>query len=123
MIFTEGNVTVMISNMTRSLKFYTKTLGLKLRYGPHHGEWAEVKAPGLVIGLHRTYGHGPRPGKSESLSIGFTVKSLEKAMALLKKKGVRFSPRIVDEGPVSLAFFTDPDGTPLYLCEVKPHKH
>lgn len=120
MIFTEGNVTVMISNMARSLKFYTKTLGLKLQFKAPHGEWAEVKGPGLVIGLHRTYGHGPRPGKSESLSIGFTVRSLGKAMSLLKKKGVRFSPQIMDEGPVRLAFFTDPDGTPLYLCEVKP---
>ena len=122
MIFTEGNVTVMISNMKRSLAFYTKTLGMKLRYKAHN-EWAEVKAPGLVIGLHRTYGPGSRPGKSERLSIGFTVKFLEKAMTSLKKKGVKFSPHIMDEGPVRLAFFTDPDGTPLYLCEVKPHQH
>ena len=27
------------------------------------------------------------------------------------------------EGPVRLAFFADPDGTPLYLCQVLPHKH
>ena len=122
MIFTEGNVTVMISNMKRSLAFYTKTLGMKLRYRAHN-EWAEVKAPGLVIGLHGMHGHGRAPAKSESVSIGFTVKRLEKAMETLKKKGVKFSPHIMDEGPVRLAFFTDPDGTPLYLCEVKPHQH
>ena len=122
MIFTEGNVTVMVSSVKRAVAFYTKTLGLKLRYKPHE-DWAEVQAPGLVIGLHGMHGHGTPPGKPEGFSIGFTVKRLEKAMEAFKKKGVRFSPRIMDEGPVRLAFFTDPDGTPLYLCEVKPHKH
>lgn len=118
MIFTEGNVTVMVSSVKRAVEFYTKKLGLKLRYKPHE-EWAEVKAPGLVIGLHGMHGHGRAPEKSESVSIGFTVKRLEKAMESLKKKGVHFSPRIMDEGPVRLAFFSDPDKTPLYLCEVK----
>ena len=124
MIFTEGNVTVMVSSMKRSVAFYTKTLGLKLRYKPHE-EWAEVQAPGIVIGLHgmHDHSHDPAPAKPEGFSIGFTVKKLEKAMDALKKKGVSFSPRIMDEGPVRLAFFSDPDGTPLYLCEVKPHKH
>ena len=122
MILTEGNVTVMVSNMKKALDFYTKTLGLKLKYRAGD-DWSEVEAPGLTIGLHWAGKHGPQPGKSESLSIGFTVKKLETAMAALKKKGVRFSPRLVDEGPVRLAFFSDPDGTPLYLCQVLPHKH
>ena len=122
MILKEGNVTVMVSKMKRALDFYTKSLGLKLKYRAGN-DWSEVEAPGLTIGLHLAGKHGPRAGKSESLSIGFTVKKLETAMESLKKKGVRFSPHLVDEGPVRLAFFTDPDGTPLYLCQVLPHKH
>ena len=114
----EGNVTVMVKEMNRSIRFYVESLGLKLKYR-HGDDWAEVEAPGLTIGLHLAGNMGPQPGKSESLSIGFTVKEMNSAAENLKKKGVTFSPHRVDEGPVRLAFFTDPDGTPLYLCEVK----
>jgi len=118
----EGNVTVMIADMNRSIKFYVEALGLKLKY--RHGEdWAEIEAPGVIIGLHLAGKMGPQPGKSGSLSIGFTVDKLETEMEQLKKKGVTFSPRLVDEGPVRLAFFSDPDGNPLYLCEVKEDEH
>ena len=114
----EGNVTVMVANMNRSIQFYTEALGLKLKYR-HGDDWAEVEAPGLTIGLHLAGKVGPQPGKSESLSIGFTVEKIDAAIGTLKKKGVTFSPHRVDEGPVLLAFFSDPDGNPLYLCEVK----
>ena len=118
-MFTEANVTVPISDMNRAIQFYTKTLGLKLKFQMGN-DWAEVEAPGLTIGLHPMMEmHGPKTGKSEALSIGFTVQKLETAMDALKKKGVSFAPKLVEEGPVRLAFFTDPDGTPLYLCEVK----
>ena len=123
-LLNEGNVTVMVSDMARALRFYTKTLGFKLKYKAGK-DWSEIQAPGLTIGLHGMgeHSHGSPSGKSESLSIGFTVKRLETAMEALKKKGVQFSPRIVDEGPVRLAFFSDPDETPLYLCQILPHKH
>jgi hypothetical protein len=95
-------------------------LCLKLQAG---NEWAEVTAPGLTIGLHPTAGeHGPKPGNSESLSIGFTVDNLQKDMAALKSKGVVFSPNIIEDGPVKIALFADPDKNPLYLCEVQEHK-
>ncbi len=117
-MFKEGNVTVMVSDMDRAIKFYVEGLGLKQKFR-HENDWTEVETPGLTIGLHLADKMGVKPGKSESLSIGFTVDRLETEMDRLKKKGVAFSPRIVDEGPVRLAFFGDPDGNPLYLCEVK----
>ena len=115
----EGYVTVPISNMLRSIRFYTKALGLKLRYRAGN-EWAEIKGPAIILGLHpmMEMRRASKPGKS-CMSIGFTVKKLETEMAHLKKKGVRFAPKIMDEGPVRLAFFNDPDGNPLHLCEVK----
>ena len=44
------------------------------------------------------------------------MESLAAAMAELKAKGVTFS-RVVEDRPTKLAFFTDPDGNPLYLSE------
>jgi len=77
----------------------------------------------LTIGLHPEMEHGPQPGRSESLSIGFTVDNLTEEMSNLKSKGIIFSPNIVEGRPVRIAFFTDPDETLLYLCEVQDEKH
>jgi len=115
-----GNATVMVSDFGRAVDFYTKTLGLKLmsRFG---NEWAEVSAgPGLTIGLHPA-GHGPKPGTEGAISVGFTITgTIEDAVATLKAKGVAFQGPVrdnADEG-IKLAFFGDPDGNSLYLCEV-----
>ncbi len=115
-----GNATVMVSDMDRAIDFYTRVLGLKLttRVG---SDWAEVETPGLAIGLHPA-GHGPKPGTAGAISLGFDVEgSIETAMRTLEQRGVRFQGPVVDNDPVKLAFFGDPDGNPLYLCEVKHH--
>ena len=111
----QANVTVMVWDMERAVAFYTKTLGLKLksRYG---SEFAQVEAPGTVIALHPASKDGPRPGNSESISIGFAVDDLDRTMTELKSRGVRFS-RVSDDMQVKLAFFADPDGNPLYLAQ------
>ncbi len=116
-MFKSANVTLMVSDVNRSVKFYTEALGLKLtrQYGP---EWAEVEAPGLTIGLHPAREPAKTP-PSENLSIGFAVENLESAMTDLKKRGVAFTPQIKEDSPVRLAFFTDPDKNPLYLSEEK----
>jgi len=114
-LFSQTNITVIISDMERAIKFYERTLGLKLktRYGQ---EFAQLEAPGATIALHPSVKDGPRPGNSESLSIGFAVGDLDSAMAELEGKGVKFT-RVVDDAQVRLAFFTDPDGNPLYLSQ------
>src|SRR5215469_3270431 len=118
-MFKGANVTVIVSDINKSIQFYTDTLGLQLKFQAGN-DWAEVTAPGLTIGLHPTVReHGPRPGNSESLSIGFTVDNLQKVMAALKNKGVVFSQNTIEDGPVKIAFFADPDKNPLYLCEVQ----
>jgi catechol 2,3-dioxygenase-like lactoylglutathione lyase family enzyme len=113
----EANVTVMISEMNRSIKFYVETLGLKLK-SKHADQFAEVECGGLTIALHPAVERGPRPGNSESLSVGFGVDDIDEAMASLKSKGVTFG-RVSNDGPVKLAFFKDPDGNPLYLAQTQ----
>jgi len=114
----KANVTVMVSDFDRAVRFYTGTLGFALakRYGD---EWAEVEAHGFTIGLHPAGPHGPRPGEGGALSIGLDVAAIESAKAELESRGVGFDGPIKDDGAVRLAFFADPDGNPLYLCEQK----
>lgn len=117
-MFTEANVTVMVTNLDRAVQFYTEVLGLTLKQRAGDG-WAEVEAPGLTIGLHPATGHGAQPEQAGSLSIGFGVTDLDTAMVALKAKGVQFAPHISEDGPVRLAFFADPDRNPLYLSAPK----
>lgn len=111
----EGNVTVMVSEMNSAIQFYVEKLGLtlKVRYSD---QFAQVVAPGLTIALHPADRQGRRSGKSEGLSIGLRVDNLERTMKDLERKGLKFSP-LVEDGPVRLASFKDPDGNPLYLAE------
>ena len=112
MNFTDSNVTVMVSDMDRAIKFYTETLSLKLgkRYG---SEWAEIQGPGITIGLHPS----KESHQKGNLSIGLNVDNRDKAVEELQKKGITF--HLKHDEATRLAFFQDPVGTPLYLCEVK----
>jgi len=111
----EANVTVMVTDMKRAIHFYVDVLGLELKanYGD---QYAQVASPGVMIGLHLMTKDDSRPAASGNVSVGFGVDSLTEAIADLKAKGVTFS-RVVDDRPTKLAFFTDPDGNPLYLSE------
>ncbi|MFG0283341.1 MAG: VOC family protein [Phycisphaerales bacterium JB039] len=113
-----GNAAVFVRDMDRAVAFYSETLGLKLRnrYGD---EWAEIDAGGLAIGLHPPSAAGPEPGAAGAIQIGLNVtEPIAAVMKILQSRGVAFRGPVVDDGPVKLAFFADPDGNPLYLCEV-----
>ncbi len=117
-MFAAGNVTVYVSNMDASVRFYTEALGLKLQYrfGDH---WASVEVgKGLTIGLHPASAQQP-PGRKGSMSIGLELTgSIHDAMRALQAKGVKFSPVINDGKAGSFAGFEDPDGNPLYLAQL-----
>ncbi|HEX9751814.1 MAG TPA: VOC family protein [candidate division Zixibacteria bacterium] len=116
-----GNATVFVSDMDRALKFYTGTLGMKLMYAGG-GEWASIDAgKGFVIGLHLTGEGMPKPGSRGAISIGLDApEPLDGMVARLTEAGVHFDCPIIDDGPVRLAPFSDPDGNELYFCEYKP---
>ena len=120
-MITSANVTLMVSDFDRAVRFYTDTLGLtlKARYGD---DCAEVQAPGLTIGLHPTGERGSSTIQATGLSIGLGVSGIEQVMADLQSKGVQFAPPgVIDTGVERLANFRDPDQTPLYLYEMSQH--
>jgi catechol 2,3-dioxygenase-like lactoylglutathione lyase family enzyme len=126
-MFNGGIVTIFVTDMNRSVRFYTEQLGLKLlqRYENH---FATVDAGhGLTLGLHPTSASAPasaadgEPRKS-GISIGlYLTGTLKEAVANLQARGVTFDGPVLNEGKAgSFAHFTDPDGNPLYLAEMKP---
>jgi catechol 2,3-dioxygenase-like lactoylglutathione lyase family enzyme len=87
-MFTDGNLTIMVSDFERSLRFYTETLGLALKFRAGN-EWAEVAAPGVSIGLHPAGGHAPT-GAGGGMSLGLQVSDIESAIETLEGRGVEF---------------------------------
>jgi catechol 2,3-dioxygenase-like lactoylglutathione lyase family enzyme len=50
--------------------------------------------------------------------VTFSVtEAIEKEVDALEARGVRFDGPVKDDDPVKLAYFADPDGNVLCLCE------
>lgn len=119
-----GNSTVWVSDMDRAIRFYTETLGLKLRLR-RQDRWATIDAgDGNLVGLHPSREGTMAAGQRGSICVGFEVSEpLEEVVATLESRGVRFEGGIrEDEDPevlVRIAPFTDLDGNELYLFEYK----
>ena len=114
-----GMVTVFVTDLDRAVRFYTDMLGLtlQLRAGDHFAQVAIDD--GFVIGLHPAEGGwGPAPGTAGSIQIGLQADvPLNSVVDTLTDRGVSFDGPIVDDDPMRLAFFRDPDGNSLYLSE------
>ena len=69
-----------------------------------------------MIGLHpRRDPSAPRG--AGGISIGFGVADIEAERARLEASGVVFRGATKTDGPVKLAFFSDSDGSELYLAQ------
>jgi catechol 2,3-dioxygenase-like lactoylglutathione lyase family enzyme len=105
-MYSSGNITVYVSDMDRSVRFYTEVLGLRLAYR-FANAWASIEVgKGLTIGLHPANEHQPA-GRKGSMAIGLELEgSMRDAIAKLEAKGVKFGH--IDEGkgavPARVAF-------------------
>ncbi len=118
-----GVATVFVKDMDRAVTFYTEALGLRLafRAGDH---WASIDAgKGFQIGLHPAGEKSPPAGMAGGVQIGLNISGrMEDAIRDLESRGLSFPAGIKDDGGgIRLAFFTDPDGNELYICEQTRH--
>jgi catechol 2,3-dioxygenase-like lactoylglutathione lyase family enzyme len=120
-----------VSDVARSLKFYTDGLGMQVRmkFGPEDrpdvviGYGADPTQPGLMLLSDRT---GPTPRKIEHVHgfdrIAFKMADLSILAARLRAAG--FAPseiRVVHEN-YRMMMVTDPDGYRFELIDNKPGK-
>src|SRR6266566_4426085 len=105
-------LTIMVGDMDRSVRFYTETLGLSLRFRAGN-DWAEVTSPGVTIGLHPARPGSPPAASTGGTSLGFEVGNLDATMAELSGKSVGFAGPVIEGGQERIAHFADPDGTAL----------
>ena len=106
-------VSVPVTDLERSTRFYSDTLGLE-QIG--HGGWPEF-ALGENVSLYLIdpTNVGQTFASPHSSSIALRVADVAEARAALEDKGVEFGGDIFDTGVCHMAFFSDPDGNALML--------
>jgi glyoxylase I family protein len=112
-----------VSDVARSVDFYTKQLGFKLDF-QHPPAFGQVSAEGLKLILSGPGASGSRPmpdGANQSSGgwnrVILKVDRLSDRVDSLKKKGLRFRNQI-ETGPGGRQIqLEDPDGNPIELFE------
>lgn len=105
-----------VSNLERTLAFYTETLGFKVLFYDTNNRKAMVatNTKDCIIGFAEAQSIAP-----SSTCTTFEVENLEEAVQVLQEKDVEFKDGILEiPGMVKLATFNDPDGYKMMLSEV-----
>jgi catechol 2,3-dioxygenase-like lactoylglutathione lyase family enzyme len=112
-----SQVIVLVSDMTRALRFYRDALGLESV--TESATWSELRAGGVSLGLHA--GREPSvAGRTNgvdagTLAICLTVPDLARTCQELRAIGIEVDgPNVLVELP-PMATLYDPDGVSLVL--------
>lgn len=114
-------ITLNVSNMEKSLKFYHEIFGLKISEQFNVGEDIEIVMLGEKDGAKVELIYNKKqniPAKAERLSIGFEVESLNEAMELLKSNNIPIKRGTISPMSSSTFFFVDdPDGIEVQIVQ------
>jgi lactoylglutathione lyase len=114
-------ITLNVRNMEESLKFYHEIIGLKISEKFNVGEEMEIAMLGEDNGtkVELIYNKNQNVlARSEGLSIGFEVKSLDEIMELLKNKNIPIKRGPISPLPSSSFFFIDdPNGIEVQIFQ------
>jgi len=122
------HVAIICSDYTRSKRFYTEVLGLTILAEHYRKERDSYKLDlsiggQYVIELFSFPDPPARVSRPEACGLrhlAFAVEDIAATVLDLKKKGVETEPIRVDEFTgKKFTFFSDPDGLPLELYQIK----
>jgi catechol 2,3-dioxygenase-like lactoylglutathione lyase family enzyme len=110
-------VQLAVSDLDRSIRFYTETLGFQVTERRDDLQFAHIACgvPGLQLGLSAGGARPPDPG---AIVLNFGVQGdIEAARQALQARDIVFDgPTVVIPGKVRLAAFRDPDGYRIRLA-------
>jgi len=117
------HIAVVVSDMSRSLEFYTAVLGMELiKDGRPDGGLKKsfVGAGGkTLLALTEDKNRSGAPAeRTEGINhIAFYVDDIDKAGASLREKGVPIvEEKVSQDGRITAYHFLDPDGLELEIC-------
>jgi lactoylglutathione lyase len=111
-----GAVILLVSNMEKSIKFYSETLELPIK--TRSKDWTEFFNNDTVLALH------PAPKKKTILKtgsgtlVGFEVTDLDSTVKKLKERRLKFFKRPKEEPFGKHAIVQDPDGHLISIAEI-----
>jgi lactoylglutathione lyase len=111
-----GAVILLVSNMEKSINFYSDILELPVR--SRSKDWTEFFNNDTVLALH------PAPKKKKTLKtgsgtlIGFEVTDIDSTVKKLKEKRVKFFKKPKEEPFGKHAIVQDPDGHLISIAEI-----
>ena len=113
-------VNIYVSDLARSLEFFSKTLGLPLQYSDDKFGYASVDAGPVRMGLAQVDDEEYEALIGRQTGLGFAVPDLVATHARLEKAGVSFTMR-PEKQPWGgfMAMFADPDGNTYYLDQIQ----
>ena len=107
-------ITVPVTDLERSKRFYGETLGLPLVSSA--GQWPEYQlGENLSVYLMDPTNIGKRFEGPHTAHIALRVPDVGESRRELETKGVEFEGDTLDTGVCHMAFFRDPDGNQLML--------
>lgn len=110
-----GNVFVPVSDMPRSIAWYSELFGLDIGEPSHGGTICEVPMQGetgLILDANK-----PVTERSVQPLCFFWTDDMAAALDHLRMMGVEITSDITDIGSVAFLAFRDPDDNPLMICQ------
>ncbi len=119
MITQLGNVTVVVKDLSRSLKFYRDRLGLRLAFYDKKHHWVCFDAGRTALSLTVPWSKKSKKLVGVRTGVSFYVDDVAKTYKELRKNDVKFTlrPRKEPWGGI-LANFEDPDGNKFFLLQM-----
>jgi predicted enzyme related to lactoylglutathione lyase len=103
-----------VSDFKRSVHFYEHTLGLK-KTKEFKNMWVEFDAGNVTLAIG-VYNNAAKPKKiKNNASVALSVENVERAVEVLKRKGVTVVQPVKERGVCFVAMVEDPDGNKLIL--------
>ena len=111
--------TLIVSDIEKSINFYKDAVGLKVyerfKAGEHEICFMGDGETKIELLCDKKYTNQKR---GEGVSLGFEVLSAEKAVDILKKKGIETETKIIQPKPdIKFFFVRDPDGYRIQFVE------
>jgi catechol 2,3-dioxygenase-like lactoylglutathione lyase family enzyme len=104
-----------VSDLSRSIRFYTDTLGF-LHGRSMPGRWTELVSTGFALFLiERRSGQTFENHGANGITL--VVHDIERKKKVLEARGAAFIGDTVDAETLRVAILEDPDGNPIYLVE------
>jgi len=112
-----GNVILAVKNMSKSVEFYNKILGMPIKR--QRENWVDLGQSGALLSLHPANESSPHSSTSvdNGILIGLLVGDVASAVDELKSKDVRIHRDIQEREAGKNAIILDPDDYMISLFE------